>query len=104
MDENRVIGSTKKFEGMAKEFVGDILGDNKMKIEGMAEAAIGTAQNFAGSVSDSAKELYDDAPEAVKANIEKTIALIRANPAIASLAVATVGGLATWYAASNRKK
>lgn len=104
MDENRIIGTAKKFEGKAKEFAGDILGDSKLKVEGMAEAAMGSMQNFAGGVSDSARDIYDDAPESVKANIEKTIALIRANPAIASLAVATVGGLATWYAASLRKK
>jgi uncharacterized protein YjbJ (UPF0337 family) len=104
MDENRIIGSAKKFEGKAKEIAGDFLGDEKLKAEGIAQAAIGTVQNFAGGVSDAARDLYDEAPESLKANIEKTVALIRANPAIASIAVATVGGLATWYATSNKKK
>jgi uncharacterized protein YjbJ (UPF0337 family) len=103
MDKDRFIGAAKKFEGNAKEIVGDKLGDSKLQAEGKLEQAAGTVQNIAGSLSDSAKSLYDDAPENLKLNIEKTIALIRANPAIASIAVATVGGLATWYAASLRK-
>ena len=104
MNEDRVIGSAKKLEGKGKEFLGDAFGDHKLKAEGMAEAAMGTVQNLAGSVSDTARSVYDEAPESVKDSIDKTIAIIKAHPAIASLAVATVGGLATWYAASLRKK
>ena len=103
MDKDRVIGAAKKIEGSAKEIAGAALGDSKLQAEGKLEHAIGTAQNIAGSISDSARSVYDDAPESLKLNIEKTVALIRANPAIASIAVATVGGLATWYAASLRK-
>ncbi len=103
MNKDQIIGTAKKIEGNAKDMLGDVLGDAKLQAEGKIESVKGSVQNMTGNVKDSARAIYDDAPESLKINIKKTVDLIRANPAIASLAVATVGGLATWYAASVRK-
>jgi uncharacterized protein YjbJ (UPF0337 family) len=103
MDKDRVEGVSKKLEGSLKDITGQAIGDSKLESEGKLQHAMGTVQNIAGGISDGARSVYDDAPESLKLNIQKTVDLIRANPAIASIAVATVGGLATWYAASLRK-
>jgi uncharacterized protein YjbJ (UPF0337 family) len=104
MDENRIEGSAKKVEGSVKEFAGDITGDAKLSADGHVDKLAGSLQNFAGSLKDTARSVYDQAPEGVKTNLKKTVDMVKANPALASIAVATFGGLATWYAASQRKK
>jgi uncharacterized protein YjbJ (UPF0337 family) len=104
MDEDRITGSVKKAQGNVKEFAGDVIGDTKLSADGQVEKLTGSLQNFAGSLKDTARSVYDQAPEGVKTNLKKTVDIVKANPALASIAVATFGGLATWYAASQRKK
>jgi uncharacterized protein YjbJ (UPF0337 family) len=103
MDEDRIDGIANQVKGEVKQTVGDVFGDAKLSREGHADKLAGSLQNFAGSLKDTARSVYDQAPESLKTNLNKTVDVIKANPALASLAVATFGGLATWYAASHRK-
>lgn len=52
MDEDRIEGSAKQMKGKAKEGVGNITGDEKLKRDGEADRVEGKAQDVAGSVKD----------------------------------------------------
>jgi uncharacterized protein YjbJ (UPF0337 family) len=50
-------GTTDKAKGRVKEAAGALSGDKKLKNEGKADQAIGSAKNAAEKVLDKAKEL-----------------------------------------------
>jgi uncharacterized protein YjbJ (UPF0337 family) len=55
MDKDRVKGSVEQTKGKAKEFVGEVTGDEKTKAEGKMDQVKGKAQNAWGSAKDAAK-------------------------------------------------
>jgi uncharacterized protein YjbJ (UPF0337 family) len=57
IDEDRTEGSMKLAGGKAKEEVGKLFGDAKMKHEGQADQAEGKLQNTWGSMKDEAREI-----------------------------------------------
>ena len=52
MDEDRIDGALKQAAGSIKKGTGELLGDSKLKAEGVAEKAEGKAQNTIGGVKD----------------------------------------------------
>ncbi len=56
MDKDRIKGSAEQAKGKAKEFAGNVTGDEKTKNEGKLDQAKGKAQNTWGSIKDSARE------------------------------------------------
>jgi len=56
VDDDRTEGSIKRIGGEMKEGAGKLFGDAKMKHEGQADQAEGTAQNFWGSAKDEVRE------------------------------------------------
>jgi uncharacterized protein YjbJ (UPF0337 family) len=56
MDNDRLIGAGKQILGSAKEFVGRLIGDTKLQLDGKAEQAAGKAQNVVGNVKDTLQE------------------------------------------------
>ncbi|WP_336251162.1 CsbD family protein [Stomatohabitans albus] len=52
--------------GKAKEAVGDLTGDGKMKAEGLADQAMGKAKEVAGDVSDAVGEVAQKAKDALE--------------------------------------
>lgn len=52
MDTDRVKGSVKKIKGDAKEKIGELIDDEKLKNEGKADQVEGAIQNTAGGVKD----------------------------------------------------
>jgi len=57
MDKDRMIGSAKQMKGAVKSAVGSILGDAKLEAEGKLDQAEGKAQNLAGGLKDTAREI-----------------------------------------------
>ncbi len=55
MDEDRVEGSAKQIKGKAKEGIGKVTGDEKLKREGQADRAEGKVQDVAGSAKDTVR-------------------------------------------------
>jgi uncharacterized protein YjbJ (UPF0337 family) len=56
MDKDRIAGTAKQAKGAAKEAVGKMTGDTKLKAEGKAEKTAGKVQNTAGSVKDALRD------------------------------------------------
>lgn len=52
MDKDRIAGSAKQLKGAAKEAVGKVVGDAKLKADGKADQVKGKLQNAAGSLKD----------------------------------------------------
>ena len=62
MDDDRIEGAARKVGGKVESAVGDFVGDNKTKTDGLMDQATGSAQNAFGSVKDAAKSISDSAP------------------------------------------
>ena len=56
MNEDRVVGAAKNFGGKAEEGFGRVTGDTKRQAEGLADQAMGAAQNIYGQAKDSAAD------------------------------------------------
>jgi uncharacterized protein YjbJ (UPF0337 family) len=56
MDENRVEGTARNLGGKVQEGVGGATGDAKMRVEGLANQAVGAAQDLYGQTADAARE------------------------------------------------
>jgi uncharacterized protein YjbJ (UPF0337 family) len=57
MDKDRIKGSFQQQKGAAKEGVGKILGDEKLKAEGKMEKAEGKVRNAVGSTKDAIRDV-----------------------------------------------
>lgn len=55
-DQDRIDGAAKNLGGKAKEFAGDITGDEKLKAEGKADQVSGKVQNAVGGLKDSLRD------------------------------------------------
>jgi len=55
-DQDRIDGAAKNLGGKAKEFAGDITGDEKLKAEGQADQVSGKVQNAVGGLKDSLRD------------------------------------------------
>jgi len=56
MDENRVEGTVRNVGGKVQEGLGRATGDAKTQVDGMANQAMGTAQDLYGQARDTATE------------------------------------------------
>ncbi len=59
MDRDRLEGIGHQLKGVVKEGLGVVLGDAKLRAEGIAERASGKVQNAAGSAKDVARDTTD---------------------------------------------
>ncbi len=55
-DQDRVEGAAKNLEGKAKEFAGNVTGDEKLKAEGKADQVTGKVQNAVGGMKDGLRD------------------------------------------------
>lgn len=55
-DKDRIEGAAKNMGGKAKEFVGKLTGDEKLKAEGKADQVEGKVQNTVGGVKDALRD------------------------------------------------
>ena len=55
-DQDRIDGAAKNLGGKAKEFAGDVTGDEKLKAEGQADQVSGKVQNAVGGLKDSLRD------------------------------------------------
>ena len=55
-DQDRVEGAARNLEGKAKEFAGNVTGDEKLKAEGKADQVTGKVQNAVGGMKDSLRD------------------------------------------------
>lgn len=55
-DQDRIDGAAKNLGGKAKEFAGDVTGDEKLKAEGKADQVSGKVQNAVGGMKDAIRE------------------------------------------------
>jgi uncharacterized protein YjbJ (UPF0337 family) len=56
MDKDRINGSANQAKGAAKEAVGKMTGDAKLKAEGAADKAKGKVQNAVGGAKDALRD------------------------------------------------
>jgi len=56
MNKDRIEGSANQAKGAAKEAIGKMTGDAKLKAEGKADKAAGKVQNAVGGVEDAVKD------------------------------------------------
>jgi uncharacterized protein YjbJ (UPF0337 family) len=59
MDKDRIEGAANQAKGAAKEAVGKIAGDAKLKAEGVADKTKGKVQSAVGGVKDAVRDLRD---------------------------------------------
>jgi uncharacterized protein YjbJ (UPF0337 family) len=59
MDKDRIEGAANQAKGAAKEAVGKITGDAKLKAEGVADKTKGKVQSAVGGVKDAVRDLRD---------------------------------------------
>lgn len=56
MDENQFEGGARNIGGKVQEMAGKVTGDEKLKADGMADQAAGTAQRVYGDVKETVRE------------------------------------------------
>jgi uncharacterized protein YjbJ (UPF0337 family) len=56
MDKDRIEGSANQAKGAAKEAIGKVTGDAKLKAEGASDKAKGKVQNAIGGVKDAVRD------------------------------------------------
>jgi uncharacterized protein YjbJ (UPF0337 family) len=57
MDKDRVKGAAQQHKGAAKQGIGKILGDEKLKAEGKVDKAEGKLRNAVGSAKDAVRDM-----------------------------------------------
>lgn len=62
MDKDRVKGIAQQQKGAAKEGLGKLLGDEKLKAEGKMDKAEGKVRNAVGSTKDAIRDLNKPKP------------------------------------------
>ncbi len=62
MDNDRLEGAAKNIGGKIESAAGDLVGDNKVKTDGLIDQVTGSAQNAYGSLKDTAQQVAGDAP------------------------------------------
>ena len=70
MDEDRVEGTARNVGGKVQEGVGRITGDARTRAEGLANQAVGTAQDLYGQAADTAREQATNLDRWLRHNIE----------------------------------
>jgi uncharacterized protein YjbJ (UPF0337 family) len=70
MDENRIEGTARNVGGKVQEGVGRVAGDKPTRAEGLANQAVGTAQDLYGQAADTAREQATNLDRWLRHNIE----------------------------------
>jgi len=70
MDENRIEGTIRNTAGKVQEGVGKVTGDTRIRAEGKANQAIGTAQDLYGQTSDAARQTTSTLDRWLRTTIE----------------------------------
>jgi uncharacterized protein YjbJ (UPF0337 family) len=81
MDESRMEGTARNLGGKVQETAGRLTGDAKIQAEGVANQAIGTAQDLYGQAADTARDSVVTFEKWFRRTIEKqpyTTALVAA--------------------------
>jgi uncharacterized protein YjbJ (UPF0337 family) len=65
MDKDRLEGIGHQLKGAVKEGLGVVLGDAKLRADGIAERESGKVQNAVGSAKDVARDTADTAQDVV---------------------------------------
>jgi len=96
VDVDRIAGVGRQLKGALKRSLGSLIGDSKLKADGIAECRAGEAQNAAGSARDEEREAFADTFTAVDAvsqtEIETMMARDRAEAKSKELAAAEQKG------------
>lgn len=60
MDNDRIKGAADQAKGSLKKAAGDVLGDQKLKSEGVADKAKGKAESAIGGAKDAVRDALND--------------------------------------------
>jgi uncharacterized protein YjbJ (UPF0337 family) len=60
MDKDRIKGAADQAKGSVKKAAGDLLGDQKLKSEGVADKAKGKVESAVGGAKDAARDALND--------------------------------------------
>lgn len=72
MNKNQVKGTIDEVVGSAKRKAGELTGDTKLQVEGMAQQAKGKVENALGKVKDAVHEVVQDARLHIDAHAKLT--------------------------------
>ena len=93
MDENRSAGTAKSAGGKVEEGLGRLTGNTKTQVEGIANQAVGSAQEFYGQARDTAADAAGAARDSA-ASLEKWLRhTIETQPYTTALVAMGVGWL-----------
>jgi uncharacterized protein YjbJ (UPF0337 family) len=70
MDENRVEGTARNLGGKVQEGVGRVTGNARTQAEGLANQAVGAAQDLYGQAADTARETASSFEKTLRRTIE----------------------------------
>jgi uncharacterized protein YjbJ (UPF0337 family) len=70
MDEDRLEGTARNLGGKVQEGVGRVTGDARTRADGLANQAVGTAQDLYGQAADTAREQATNLDRWLRHNIE----------------------------------
>jgi len=91
MNEDRVEGATRTLEGRFEKDLGDVTGDRKLQIDGLADQARGTGQNLFGGARDALRTSLQGAPPQFRETADRAMAAARKSPILATLAIGAAG-------------
>jgi uncharacterized protein YjbJ (UPF0337 family) len=72
MNKDRAKGTIDEMVGSAKRKAGELTGNTKLQVEGMAQQAKGKVENAWGKAKDAAHEVVQDARLRIDAHVELT--------------------------------
>jgi uncharacterized protein YjbJ (UPF0337 family) len=93
MDQDRITGTATDLKGQAKEAIGDLAGDSKLKTEGRADQFTGAAERTLGQARDSVRDAAEAVQERAATIGEYLDDTIQERPLTALLAAGAVGYL-----------
>jgi MYXO-CTERM domain-containing protein len=93
MNQDRVVGAAKNFGGKVEEGFGRVAGDGKRQAEGLADQAMGAAQNLYGQAKDTASDAADVVKKGAS-NAEDFVRRVIESQPYTAVAVALAVGLA----------
>ena len=91
MTDQQANGAANKLGGRVQGAIGDLLGDNKLKVEGKLKEAKGSALEVYGQAMDQLDKLVDQAPAAYQDKARSVVEVARRKPLLTTAIVAGLG-------------
>lgn len=91
MNTDTLAGDAQDLGGSAKQAAGDVLGDDRLKSEGVMDQLCGKARAIYGNAKDAAGPAVDKARDAAAPAVDKAKSVAKSKPWATALAAGVVG-------------